>query len=138
DRDVWERFNKSQGQMKIDDTQYESSFSCKLVRNPKLSKGDTYCKNTEFGNCAFYRCRCKDRKSYQDWLQHHEEKHPEETHLYISCNECDNIRKKEVGFMNYIISSLEIELKQVKRTNARMKSLADIAANIDATAPTRK
>ena len=92
DRSVWEGFSKIRGQMKIDDLEYESSFSCKLVKNPKLPKGDTYCKHTEFGKCAFY--RCENRQSYRDWLQHHEDKHKEEKYLFVSCNECNNIRKK--------------------------------------------
>ena len=40
--------------------------------------------------------------------------------------------KKEVGFMNDVISNLELELKQIKRASERSKTLVDIAKNLGA------
>jgi hypothetical protein len=123
DRDVWKRFSKIRGQMKDDNPQFEPSFSCKLVRNPALPDGYTYCKNEEFGKCVFY--RCKDRPSYLGWLEHHRQFHPKDDHLYVACNECRILRDKEVDFMDGAISDLKRKLKK----GELIRSLADIAKN---------
>jgi len=125
DRDVWEGFSKTRGQMKDDDPQFEPSFSCKLVRNLALPEGYTYCRNEEFGNCAFY--RCKDRPSYLEWLEHHRLYHPKDDHLYVVCNECRILRDKEVEFMDEAISKLKRELGKDELRN----SLDDVAKKLN-------
>lgn len=113
DLDVWEGLSKTRGLMKDDDPQFESSFSCRLVKNLTLPEGYTYCENKDFGKCAFY--RCKDRLSYQEWQKHHLLNHSNENNLYVSCNECINIRNKEVDFMKSAISKLERDLEKDER-----------------------
>jgi hypothetical protein len=118
DLDVWEGLSKTRGLMKDDDLQFESSFSCRLVKNLTLPEGYTYCENKEYGKCAFY--RCKDRLSYQEWQKHHRSNHSNENNLYVSCNECNNIRNNEVGFMKSAISKLERDLEKDER-NERLR-----------------
>ncbi len=113
DRDAWVGFNEIQGQMKHDDPNYESSHSCKLMRDPALRKGYTRCRNKKYGSCAFYHCRCRDRHSYQCWLEHHKQFHPEDKQLLVhnDCQECNRLRDEEVAFMNVSISKLNNKIK---------------------------
>lgn len=120
DRDVWEGFNGSRGQMKLDDPNYESSYSCKLMRDPTLRKGYTRCKSKKYGDCTFY--RCSERESYKKWLEHHQQAHPNDKLLLVhdDCDECNKLRNEEVKFMNDRISKLNNKIN-------RMNSLAEIA-----------
>ena len=124
DLEEWKGFSDTVGQLKIDDPDFEPSLSCQLMG---ISKKDdlAYCRSAKYDKCVFY--RCQDRPSYQKWLEHHKQYHPNDDRLYLICNECRLLRDKEVGFMNDAISDLEIKLNQVKRKGERLSSLADVA-----------
>jgi hypothetical protein len=113
DLDVWENLSETRGLTKEGKPSYESSFSCKLVKDPKLPEGYTKCKNKKFGKCVFYRCNLRD--NYQYWLKHHHQNHRYEDLLYISCNECNNIRNIEVEFMKSAISKFKMDLEKEER-----------------------
>jgi hypothetical protein len=121
DRDVWKIFDENRGQMKDDDPNFGPSFSCKLVRDPTLRKGYTRCRNKKYDECAFHHCRCRDRKSYQDWLKHHKKDHPKDKLLVVhnDCQECKRLRDEEVVFMDGAILKVNNKIKS-------MGSLADI------------
>jgi hypothetical protein len=125
DRNVWEGFDGKRGQMKDDDPNFEPSFSCKLVRDPTLREGYTHCRNKKYGECTFYHCRCRDRKSYQDWLKHHKKDHPKDKLLLVhdDCHECKRLQDDEVAFMDDAILKLNNKIK-------RMVSLADIVRDM--------
>jgi len=118
----WKSYNDKVGQGICGYPDSEFCLSCKLIGIKK--DGYARCQSKKYGKCVFY-C-CQERSSYMEWLEHHRQFHPKDDLLYVACNECNNIRNKEVDFMNDAISDLENKLNRVKNKSDIRRGLADI------------
>lgn len=123
DLEDWKSFSDTIGQAKPDDPDYELCFSCTLMRVSEKDDIDC-CKSTKYGKCVFY--GCLDRPSYKEWLKHHKQFHPKDDRLYVACDECNNIRNKEVALNEKAIHDLEKELNKPKHIPPTKKQLEDI------------